>query len=152
LRPQLQALGCKDTRDLAGLRSGSRIKLGGLVLMRQRPGTSKGVIFVTLEDEFGTANLVVWADIAAQYRAALIGSRLLIVEGRIQREDGKAEVPIVHIVTKRLTDQTSLLRDLTEAEAPPDWTDATLARADEVRRPDPGSRRIQRMPPSRDFR
>ncbi|MBE9605974.1 error-prone DNA polymerase [Acetobacteraceae bacterium H6797] len=152
LRPQLQALGCKDTRDLIGLRPGSRIRLGGLVLMRQRPGTSKGVIFITLEDEFGTANLVVWSDIAARNRAALIGSRLLVVEGRIQREDGKAAAPIVHIVTERLIDRTDLLRDLTEAETPPDWADATLARADEVRRPDPSSRGIQRMPSSRDFR
>jgi error-prone DNA polymerase len=68
LRPQLQALGCQDSRELATIKSGRAIRLAGLVLMRQRPGTSKGVVFVTLEDEFGTANLVVWADIGARGR------------------------------------------------------------------------------------
>jgi error-prone DNA polymerase len=93
LRPQLQALGCRDTREIADLPPGKRIKLAGLVLMRQRPGTAQGVVFITVEDEHGTANLVVWADVGARDRAALLGARLLLVEAKIERETQHAEVP-----------------------------------------------------------
>jgi error-prone DNA polymerase len=151
LRPQLQALGCRDTREIATLPPGQRIRLAGLVLMRQRPGTAKGVVFVTVEDEHGTANLVVWADIGARDRAALLGARLLLVEAKIEREIKHAEVPITHLICKTLTDRTDLLNGLMHREANLAWGDAALGRADEVRRPDPGSRRPIRMPGSRDF-
>jgi error-prone DNA polymerase len=151
LRPQLQALGCRDTREIATLPPGQRIKLAGLVLMRQRPGTAKGVVFVTVEDEHGTANLVVWADIGARDRAALLGARLLLVEAKIERETEHAEVPITHLICRTLTDRTDLLNGLMHREANLPWRDAALGRADEVRRPDPGSRRPVRMPGSRDF-
>jgi error-prone DNA polymerase len=151
LRPQLRALGCIDTRELAALPQGKRIKLAGLVLMRQRPGTAKGVVFVTVEDEHGTANLVVWADVGARDRAALLGARLLLVEAKIERETRHAEVPITHLICKTLTDRTDLLNGLMHREANLPWGDAALGRADEVRRPDPGSRRSVRMPGSRDF-
>jgi error-prone DNA polymerase len=151
LRPQLKALGCVDTRELAALPPGKRIKLAGLVLMRQRPGTAKGVVFVTVEDEFGTANLVVWADVGARDRAALLGARLLLVEAKIERETQHAEVPITHLICRTLTDCTDLLNGLMHHEANLPWGDAALGRADEVRRPEPGSRRPVRVPGSRDF-
>jgi error-prone DNA polymerase len=151
LRPQLQALGCIDTKGLARLRAGRRLKLAGLVLMRQRPGTAKGVVFVTVEDEYGTANLVVWADVGARDRAALLGARLMLVEARIERETERAEVPIIHLICKSLADRTDLLDGLMHRQAGLPWGDAALGRADEVRRPDPGSRRPVRMPASRDF-
>jgi error-prone DNA polymerase len=151
LRPQLTALGCVDTRDIARLPPGKRIKLAGLVLMRQRPGTAKGVVFITVEDEFGTANLVVWADIGARDRAALLGARLMLVEAKIERESEHAEVPITHLICKTLTDRSDLLNGLMHQQANLLWGDAALGRADEVRRPDPGSRRPSRMPGSRDF-
>jgi error-prone DNA polymerase len=151
LRPRLRALGCVDTQQLLTMPLGQRIKLAGLVLMRQRPGTAKGVVFVTVEDEHGTANLVVWADVGARDRAALLGARLLLVEAKIERETEQAEVPITHLICRTLTDRTDLLNSLMHREANLPWGNAALGRADEVRRPDPGSRRPIRMPGSRDF-
>jgi error-prone DNA polymerase len=151
LRPQLRALGCRDTSEIATLPPGQRIRLAGLVLMRQRPGTAKGVVFVTVEDEHGTANLVVWADIGARDRAALLGARLLLVEAKIEREIKHAEVPITHLICRTLTDRTDLLNGLMHQQANLPWGDAALGRADEVRRPEPGSRKPIKMPGSRDF-
>ncbi|PWC26991.1 error-prone DNA polymerase [Teichococcus aestuarii] len=150
LRHRLRALGCQDIREIGALPSGRRILLAGLVLMRQRPGTSKGVVFVTVEDEHGTANLVVFADLVARDRAALINARLLMVQGRIERETRQAEVPVTHIIAEALTDRTDLLRGLNAAEEQ-DWGAAALGRADEVRRPEPGSRRPVLPVKSRDF-
>ncbi|MFC7556442.1 hypothetical protein ACFQU7_35730 [Pseudoroseomonas wenyumeiae] len=109
------------------------------------------MVFVTVEDEHGTANLVVWADVGARDRAALLGARLLLVEAKIERETRHAEVPITHLICRTLTDRTDLLNGLMHREAKLPWGDAALGRADEVRRPDPGSRRPVRMPGSRDF-
>ncbi|ATR19612.1 error-prone DNA polymerase (plasmid) [Roseomonas sp. FDAARGOS_362] len=137
LRPRLQALGCRTTRDLDSLRGGARIRLAGLVLMRQRPGTAKGIVFVTVEDEHGTANLVVYADIAARDRAALIGARLLLVEGRIEREAERAEVPVIHLICRRLEDRSDLLRGLMD---------------DDFSGQRPPAQSPKGMPASRDFR
>jgi len=109
MRPALRAQGCIDSQQLAGLRAGSKVRLAGLVLMRQRPGTSKGVIFVTVEDEHGVANLVVWADIAARDRAALMAAKVLMVEGRVERQTGHTEVPIIHVICLKLTDCSDLM-------------------------------------------
>jgi DNA polymerase III alpha subunit len=149
---QLVALGCQDTRQLEQRKAGSKVLLAGLVLMRQRPGTAKGVVFVTLEDEWGTANLVVWAEIGARDRAALLGARLMLVEGSIQRETEHAEIPITHVIGRRLIDRTDLLHSLRQEDALTAWVDALLGRADAVRRPDPGSARGRtKVPTSRDF-
>ena len=79
--------------------AGARVCVAGLVLVRQRPGTAKGVIFVTLEDETGTANVVVWANVYERFRRAVISGRLLRVTGRLQREAG-----VVHIVAELIED------------------------------------------------
>ena len=155
LRGELQRLGLHDTRRLGTARPGSWIKLPGLVLMRQRPGTAKGIVFITVEDEFGTANLVVYADVGVRDRAALIGARLLVAEGRVEREVEHAEVPITHLICRRLVDRSDLLNGLArgEAGAAEEWGDAALLPNDEVQRPAPGSARPRtRMPGSRDFR
>ena len=75
LRPALEALGCADTRQLNARRAGTKMRLPGLVLIRQRPGSAKGVVFLTVEDEHGVANLVVFERIAARDRAALVSGR-----------------------------------------------------------------------------
>ena len=153
LRPQLRALGCRDTRDLEGLRAGQRIKLAGMVLMRQRPGTAKGIVFITVEDEHGTANLVVYTDVGTRDRAALIGARLLVVEARVEREAERAEVPITHLICRKLEDRSDLLSGLMQGGLSEDWSNRALGHADEVRRPDPGSTcPSAKMPESRDFR
>jgi error-prone DNA polymerase len=91
------------------------VRLPGLVLIRQRPGTAKGVVFVTVEDEHGQANIVVYAQVGERDRAALVGARLLVIEGRVERQTEHAEVPITHIIARRLLDRTDLLQRLREA-------------------------------------
>jgi error-prone DNA polymerase len=156
LRPALDGLGLADTRHLNSARPGSWVHLPGLVLMRQRPGTAKGIVFVTVEDEFGSANLVVYSDVGARDRAALIGARLLVAEGRVERETEHAEVPIVHLICRRLVDRSDLLDRLLAAEGSDSdaWGKRALGRADEVCKPDPASAAAAppRLPRSRDFR
>jgi DNA polymerase III alpha subunit len=93
---------------LAGLLSepppGARVTVAGLVLVRQRPGTAKGVIFITLEDETGTCNVVVWANVYERFRRAVIAGRLLRVTGKLQREAG-----VVHVVAELIEDLSPLL-------------------------------------------
>ena len=84
--------------------AGARVTVAGLVLLRQRPGTAKGVIFVTLEDETGIANVVVWAQVYERFRRAVIAGRLLRVTGRLQREAG-----VVHVVAELIEDLSPLL-------------------------------------------
>ena len=95
-------------------RVGARVCVAGLVLVRQRPGTAKGVIFLTLEDETGTANVVVWAQTYEKYRRAVISGRLLRVTGRLQRECN-----VVHVVAEHIEDISYMLdRLLTQGFAP----------------------------------
>jgi hypothetical protein len=84
--------------------AGARVCVAGLVLVRQRPGTAKGVIFITLEDETGTANVVVWADMFERFRRAVIAGRLLRVTGRLQRDAG-----VVHVVAEVIEDLSPML-------------------------------------------
>jgi error-prone DNA polymerase len=88
-----------------------RIKVAGLVLVRQRPGTAKGVTFITIEDETGIANLVVWADLYERQRRTVLTANMLAVEGRVQREG-----LVVHIVADRLIDLTDRLAAIGEQE------------------------------------
>ncbi len=83
---------------------GARVRVAGLVLCRQRPGTAKGVIFVTLEDETGPCNVVVWAKVYERFRRAVIAGRLLRVTGRLQRQAG-----VVHVVAEEIEDISLLL-------------------------------------------
>ncbi|MEO0387628.1 MAG: OB-fold nucleic acid binding domain-containing protein [Pseudomonadota bacterium] len=86
---------------------GAVVTVAGLVLVRQRPGTAKGVIFITLEDETGVVNVVIWSKIYEAFRRAVVAARLLRVTGRIQR-DG----PVVHVVATRIEDLSPLLDTL----------------------------------------
>ncbi|NVN87095.1 MAG: error-prone DNA polymerase [Rhodopseudomonas sp.] len=83
-------------------RNGRRLRCAGVVLVRQRPGSAKGVVFMTLEDETGIANIVVWPTVMAQFRKEVMGARLLLVEGRIQA----SPEGVVHLVAERLTDRS----------------------------------------------
>jgi error-prone DNA polymerase len=104
IREKLRLLHVRSTKELDDVKDGELVKAAGLVLVRQRPGTAKGVCFITIEDEEGCANLVVWANLFEQYRKEILGARLLMVEGKLQRE-GK----VVHLITKRCFDLSSLL-------------------------------------------
>lgn len=93
--------------------SGARVCVAGLVLVRQRPGTAKGVIFLTLEDETGISNIVVWAKTYEKFRRAVIAGRLLRVTGRIQRESG-----VVHVVAEMVEDISYMLDQLLQTADP----------------------------------
>jgi DNA-directed RNA polymerase len=88
---------------------GARVTVAGLVILRQRPGTAKGVIFLTLEDETGTINIVVWRKMYERFRRAVIAGRLLRVTGRLQRENG-----VTHVVSEVIEDISPLLDQLLE--------------------------------------
>ena len=98
LRGELEALGVCSAQELKARRSGSVAHVAGLVIGRQRPGTATGVIFVSLEDETGLVNVVVWSSVAEQQRQALLNSQLLMVSGVVQHEGG-----VLHLVAGKLT-------------------------------------------------
>ena len=137
LRAALAKSGLKPCAALATAADGSSIRLAGLVLVRQRPGTASGVIFMTLEDETGIANLVVWPKVFERHRSVVLGARLLAVRGAVQRE-GK----VIHVIARTLESRDALLGPLASGAL-----DGAIARADEVRRPGAD----QRLFPSRDF-
>lgn len=106
LRPKLQRLGSIEAREVAA-HAGRLVRVSGLVTCRQRPGTASGVIFVTLEDETGTANVVVWARLAERQRKELLDARLLTVHGLVERNG-----EVVHLIARRLLDHSALLGPL----------------------------------------
>ena len=150
LRSQLDALGLADTRALATAPQGRSLWLPGLVLVRQRPGSAKGVVFFTIEDEHGIANLIMYPDIAERFRATVVGAKLILAEGTVERHD-TSEVPIIHLLVRRVSDRTDLLATLHHLDEAR-W-DGAMARADEVRHPDyrRDTQPRLRLPPSRDF-
>jgi error-prone DNA polymerase len=104
LRKQLQARRCRRSRELAPLPHGTPVRLAGLVTLRQRPETASGATFVTLEDEDGMVNVVVWRDLAERQRRVLLESRLLVVEGKLESAEG-----VQHLIASRLDDFSPLL-------------------------------------------
>ncbi|WP_295446966.1 error-prone DNA polymerase [uncultured Thiodictyon sp.] len=107
LRPRLNAWRLLTAQEVGEVPPGARIATAGLVINRQRPGTAGDVTFVTLEDETGQINLVVWKQLAERQRAVLLGSRLLGVDGEVQREAG-----VTHLIARRLLDYSALLGGL----------------------------------------
>ena len=92
---------------LSTIAPGSRATVAGLVILRQRPGTAKGVIFLTLEDETGVVNVVVWRALYERFRRAVISGRLLRVTGRLQRESG-----VIHLIAEEIEDISYMLDSL----------------------------------------
>lgn len=107
VREKLALLHILPTADLSSRRDGDYVKVAGLVLVRQQPGTASGVVFITIEDETSTANLVVFHDIFQAYRKVILQSRLLMVEGKLQIEG-----EVVHVVVRHCHNFSPLLRDL----------------------------------------
>ncbi len=107
LRDQLRARRVLGSRELHGRRHGSSVHAAGIVTQRQRPQTASGTIFVTLEDEDGMVNVIVWPHVAMRRRQALLGARLLAVRGRWERVDG-----VEHLIARDLEDMSSLLGGL----------------------------------------
>jgi error-prone DNA polymerase len=131
LRARIASEGILSCADLKRSRDGAHVKIAGVVLVRQRPGSAAGVVFMTIEDETGVANSVIWPKVLERERKVVMGARLVVVLGRIQRHED-----IVHVVAERLEDRSDWLRLLDE-EA--DSISVPVANADEVKRPDPSS-------------
>jgi error-prone DNA polymerase len=126
LREDFQPRGYLRSVELRDIPSGRIVKVAGIVLIRQRPGTASGVIFSTLEDETGIANIIIWPKIFERFRRIVLGARLLGVRGQIQSEQG-----VIHIVARELFDMSGHLAKLAEkAPAAGDF----LSPGDEVRR------------------
>ncbi|MBN9021331.1 MAG: error-prone DNA polymerase, partial [Rhizobiales bacterium] len=133
VRPGLAARGIVANETLRDARSGRRVTVAGLAIVRQRPGTASGVIFMTIEDETDIANIVVWPKLFERFRPVVLGARFVAVTGKVQ-----SERDVIHVVADRLEDLTGLLGVLSAEPdarpAPGELIDAR-ARADEVRRP-----------------
>jgi len=161
LRGELARDGWIPAARLTRLADGRPVRVAGIVLLRQRPGTASGVIFSTIEDETGVANLIIWPGVFKRFRRTVLTAKLLGAAGRLQREG-----IVTHVVADRLVDLTPLLQGLAGRSA----LDVPHARADEGKRParpsrdERGGRDAPREPlrpalprrdlrfPSRDFR
>jgi error-prone DNA polymerase len=131
LRAAIASEGILSCADLKRTRDGARVSVGGIVLVRQRPGSAAGVVFMTIEDETGVANSVIWPKVLERERKVVMGARLVVVHGRVQRHED-----IIHVVAERLEDRSDWLRLLDEeAES----MSVPVANPDEVKRPAPGS-------------
>ena len=127
LRASLTKRGFVPAADLRSRRFRSTVQVAGVVLIRQRPGSAKGVCFITLEDETGIVNLVIWPDKMEQYRKVIMGARLMEVRGRVEYDD-----EVIHVIASHLADATHDLHRLSE-----DLMPIIIARADHCNNPLP---------------
>ncbi|MEP6702725.1 MAG: OB-fold nucleic acid binding domain-containing protein, partial [Betaproteobacteria bacterium] len=110
LRETLRERRALDAAQINAARHGQRVRVTGLVTCRQRPHTAKGVVFVTIEDETGMANIVVWSNVGDRQRKELLGAQLLTVYGHVERQG-----EVVHVIAGRLRDDTAMLGNLETA-------------------------------------
>ena len=127
LRASLAERGFVRACDLRSRKFRSMVHVAGVVLIRQRPGSAKGVCFITLEDETGVINLVVWPDLKEKQRRVVMGSRLMEVRGRVEYDD-----EVIHVIAHHMEDATHQLYRLSD-----DMLNAPVARADHVTTPLP---------------
>ncbi|MHA7818187.1 MAG: error-prone DNA polymerase [Erythrobacter sp.] len=135
LRAELDERGFARACDLRDRKFRSIVQVAGVVLIRQRPGSAKGVCFITLEDETGVINLVVWPDLKEKQRRVVMGARLMEVRGRVEYDD-----EVIHVIAHHMTDATDALYSLSD-----DMLNAPVARADHVISPLPsqvGGKRV----------
>ena len=109
LRDGLNKEGVVRTAQLGEIENGRRVTIAGLVITRQRPGTASGVIFATLEDETGSANVIVWPRMSERYRKETYTARLLVVTGELQREG-----IVIHVIAQKMQDRTEALYALAD--------------------------------------
>jgi error-prone DNA polymerase len=111
VRDDLRAQGMVCCGDLPGFRDGRRVVVPGLVLVRQKPGSAKGVMFITLEDETGIANLILWPSVFERQRRLVLTASMIACHGRVQKEGG-----VLHVIVERLEDLSGLLRQVGERD------------------------------------
>jgi error-prone DNA polymerase len=141
LRDRLRARGMIACAKLAHVRDGRAVVVPGIVLVRQKPGSAKGVMFVTVEDETGIANLIVWPNVFERQRRVMLSASMIACHGRVQREGA-----VIHVVADRLEDLSALLRSIGDSGLP-----VPHGRGDQVTHPggpDPREIRVR----TRDFR
>jgi error-prone DNA polymerase len=126
LRHDFDALGIVPTAELLNIPNGRQVTVAGLVLVRQRPGSAKGVIFMTIEDETGIANAIIWQNVFGIYRPVVMGARLVSIRGKLQKADN-----VIHVVAEHVENLSGYLTRLLEDR--PDIP--TLSPSDELRRP-----------------
>jgi error-prone DNA polymerase len=155
IRQDLERLHILSAVALQNAKNGDTVKVAGLILVRQRPGTASGICFITIEDETGCANLVVFQNLFNQYRKEILQSKLLMVEGKLQREG-----EVIHVIVQRCFNLSKLLRHLVVSKEE-NQPLTPLARADERSALIPGKKeRIQQheflqekiFPEARNFR
>jgi len=142
LRGDLARLGFTPASNLRRCKIGTFVNVAGIVLIRQRPGSAKGVCFITLEDESGVMNLVIWPDLMEKLRKVIMSARLMEVRGRVENDD-----EVTHVIVTNIVDASDKLMMLSEDTLVP-----AIARADEVNRPLPHSDRspqLLELPPVR---
>jgi len=113
LRGELDRLRIRKCADLKTMKDGARVEVAGIILVRQRPGSAEGVVFVTLEDETGIANAILWKDRFEAQRRILMAASMISVVGHVQSESG-----VIHVVADRIVDHTHLLRGIGDLELP----------------------------------
>jgi error-prone DNA polymerase len=138
IRDDLRNLNILSAAQLSQAKDGDEVKIAGIVLVRQRPGTASGICFITIEDETGTANLVVWKDLFDKYRKEILQSTLLMVEGKLQ-----VEGEVIHVIVKRCHNMTRLLNRLVAYRDENAELTAT-SRADERADPHPLQKKMQK--------
>ncbi len=137
IREKLDQLHILSTKVLAAGKDGDAVKVAGLVLVRQRPGTAGGICFMTIEDETGFANLVIWESLFEKFRKEILQSRLIMAEGKLQIEG-----EVIHVIVKHCYDFSKLLRSLTPANNE-NLPVLTLAHPDEKSIPPAQNKRTQ---------
>lgn len=124
VRYELDQFGVTPTGKIKELKNGALVKVAGMITVRQHPGTAKGVLFITIKDETGFSNLVVWPQLFERYRKEILQSRLLMVEGNLQIEG-----EVIHVVVKRCFNMNKLLAKLTQKD---DFPVINMSRSDET--------------------
>jgi error-prone DNA polymerase len=114
LRPDLAARRIVRCADLATIRDGKRVEVAGIILVRQRPGSARGVLFVTIEDETGHANLILWPSVFEKQRSLVLTASMIACRGKLQKEG-----EVIHVIAEHLTDLSGLLRGVGERDDRP---------------------------------
>jgi error-prone DNA polymerase len=113
LRPELERRGIVRCADLVNIKDGRKVEVAGIILVRQKPGSAKGVLFLTIEDETGVANAILWPDRFERQRRTVLSSAMISIKGKVQREG-----LVIHVITDVIEDLTPMLRSVGEMEFP----------------------------------
>ena len=113
LRPELEARGFRRCEELRQMKDGARVEVAGLILVRQKPGSAKGVLFITIEDESGVANGVLWPDRFEAQRRTIMTAAMVSLKGRVQREG-----EVIHVIVERVGDLGALLASIAQRALP----------------------------------